>query len=123
MKQGRFGEAEAAIKEALKLDGSVAQYHSALGLALLRGRGASGLSDARDCFQKALALNPDFIPARLGEALALQLEGELKAAERLLRDVLLGQPDHAEASRQLRALRELAKRDVGKGLLGKLFKR
>jgi curved DNA-binding protein CbpA/CheY-like chemotaxis protein len=123
MKQGRFTEAEAAVKEALKLDGSVAQYHSALGLALLRGRGASGLADARASFEKALALNPDFIPARLGKASALQLEGELRAAEKLLRDVLLGQPDHVEASRQLRALRELAKRDEGKGLLGRLFRR
>lgn len=123
MKQGRFPEAEAAIKEALKLNGSVAQYHAALGQVVLRGRGGSGLNEARASFGKALALNPDFIPAKLGKASVLQLEGKPKAAESLLREILLAQPSNTEASQQLRALRGLSKRDEGKGLLGKLFGR
>ncbi|HCF61819.1 MAG TPA: hypothetical protein DFS52_27960, partial [Myxococcales bacterium] len=123
MKQGRFSDAELAIKEALKLDPSVAQYHVALGQALLKGRGASGAAEAREALDKALASNSELVAAKILKASALELEGNLPAAESLLREVLAAEPDNAEAMREYRALRGRSKKGDSKGLLGKLFKR
>jgi curved DNA-binding protein CbpA len=123
LKQGRTGDAEAAAKEALKLDASVAQYHVTLGQAILKGRGATSASEARGCFDKALSLNPEFHTAAVYKAMALELEGEPKQAEKLLREVLLTQPENVDAARELRALKERSRKDENKGLLSKLFKR
>jgi CheY-like chemotaxis protein/curved DNA-binding protein CbpA len=123
MKQGRFNEAEAAVREALKLDPSVAQYHVALGQALLKGRGAPAAAEARAAIDKALALSPEAANAKVLKATALGMEGDLKSAEALLREVLANQPDDAEAMREYRALKERSKKGENKGLLGRLFKR
>ncbi|MGI5861321.1 MAG: DUF4388 domain-containing protein [Myxococcales bacterium] len=123
MKQGRFAEAELAVKEALKLDPGVVQYHVALGQALLKGRGAMGAAEAREALDKALASNPELVAAKILKASAFELEGNLAAAESLLREVLVAEPDNAEAMREYRALRGRSKKGDSKGLLGKLFKR
>ncbi len=123
MKQGRFADAEGAYKEALKFDASVAQYHAALGLAVLRARGATAASEALASLDKALSLNADFVTARVYKAVVLGQTGNESQAMGLLREVLAAQPDHVEASRELRALKERSRKDEGKGLLGKLFKR
>jgi CheY-like chemotaxis protein len=123
VKQGRLGEAEAAFREALKLDASVAQYHVALGQVLLKGRGATAAAEAREALDKALAINAELPLARTLKAVALDMEGDSKAAEKLLREVLAMQPDNVDANREWRALKERQKKNDGKGLLGKLFKR
>jgi cytochrome c-type biogenesis protein CcmH/NrfG len=124
IKQGRFGDAEGAMKEALKLDPSVAQYHVGLAQAILKGRGAAGAAEARQALDQALALNPEHNAARLLKANALELEGDPKAALKLITDVLASDPSSAEAGREYRGLKErIRKSGEGKGLLGKLFKR
>jgi len=123
MGQGRFSDAEGLFREALKLDASVAQYHASLAQALLKGRGAGGVGEAKEALEKALALNPESLHARILKATARGLEGDVKAAEGLLREVLAVQPDNADAMREFRALKERSKKDEGKGLRGKLFKR
>jgi Flp pilus assembly protein TadD len=58
---GRLEEAAKAFQEALRLDGTNHHHAFNLGLALLRlGRP----EEARPHFEKALALNPRFAPAR-----------------------------------------------------------
>jgi curved DNA-binding protein CbpA len=124
-KQGRFSDAEAAFKEALKLDTSVAQYHVGLAHAILKGRGASGAAEAREVLDKSLALNPEHVAAMMLKAHALELEGDSTAALKLLSDVLAIDPSSAEAGGQYKALRDRMKKGgEGKGgLLGKLFGR
>jgi curved DNA-binding protein CbpA len=123
-KQGRFSDAEAAFKEALKLDTSVAQYHVGLAHAILKGRGASGAAEARAVLDKSLALNPEHVAAMLLKAQALELEGDPKAALKLISDVLAIDPASGEAGGLYKALRDRMKKgSESKGLLGKLFGR
>ncbi|MFN7132670.1 MAG: tetratricopeptide repeat protein, partial [Myxococcales bacterium] len=89
----------------------------------LRGRGSAAAVEALASLEKALALNPEFAPAKVYKAMALGQMGDQAQAARLLREVLASQPDHVEANRELRALKDRSKKDEGKGLLGKLFKR
>jgi cytochrome c-type biogenesis protein CcmH/NrfG len=121
VKQGRFGEAEALFKEALKLDPSVAQYHVALAHALTKARGLSGAAEAKDALDKALALNPEHNAARVLKAQVLTDEGDFKGAMKLLDAVLGSDPMHADAGRAFRTLKERMAGSKSKGLFGKLF--
>ena len=123
IKQGRFTEAEGVIKEALKLDPSVAQYHVALAQALMKGRGPAGLAEARETLDKALALNPEHVAAKLHLALVVEQEGDPKRALKLIDEVLGTDPTNPDAGRQYRAVRERMKAGKNKGFLDKLFKR
>ncbi len=59
--EGRLGEAERAFREAWRLDAGNPHHAYNLGFTLLRqGRAA----EARPLFEQALALRPDFTPAR-----------------------------------------------------------
>ncbi|MBI5543833.1 MAG: tetratricopeptide repeat protein [Deltaproteobacteria bacterium] len=87
IKHGRFGEAEVDLKEALKLDPSVAQYHVALAQAMLKGRGDAGCREARDVVAKALKLNPWHLPAKLLLAQVMDQEGDTRAALKLVEEL------------------------------------
>lgn len=125
IKQGRFSDAEAALKEALKLDGSVAQYHVALAQAVLKGHGASGLSEALQILDKALQINPEHVAAKLLKADVLEQQGDPRAALKLVDEVLGADPSNMAADSQHRAIRERHRKgkESNKGLLGKLFKK
>jgi len=121
IKQGRFGEAEVVLKEALKLDPSVAQYNVALAHAILKARGPAGAAEAKDVLDKALALNPEHLAAKILKSQVLSEEGDFKGAMKLLDAVLGADPMNAEAGREFRALKERMKMTKSKGLFGKLF--
>ncbi|MGC4113995.1 MAG: response regulator [Myxococcales bacterium] len=126
MKQGQFANAEIAFKEALKLDASVAQYHVALAQAILKGRGTSGLADAREAIDKALGLNPEHLGAKLVRASVLEADGDLKGAVKMLDDLYAADLSNRVVERELRAARQRLKESKSQGstgLLGKLFKR
>ncbi len=125
MKQGRIAEAETAFKEALKLDASVAQYHVALAQAILKGRGAAGLAEAREAADKALGLNPEHAGARLAKASVLEAEGDLKGAVKVLEELYMADPSNHAVEREYRAAKQRLKdsKSQSTGLLGKLFKR
>ncbi|HEY3445739.1 MAG TPA: response regulator [Myxococcales bacterium] len=124
MKQGRFADAEQAFKEALKLDASVAQYHVALAQAVLKGRGASGVAEARDALEKALGLNPEHTGAKLVKASVLEADGDFKGAAKLLEELYATDPSNHAVEREYRAVKQRWKESKNQGsggLLGKLF--
>lgn len=126
MKQGQFANAETAFKEALKLDGSVAQYHVALAQAILKGRGNSGVAEARESVEKALALNPEHASARMVMANVLEVEGDLKGAVKIVEELYMVDPSNRTVEREYRAVKQRwkdSKSHGSGGLLGKLFKR
>ncbi|HEX4825661.1 MAG TPA: tetratricopeptide repeat protein [Candidatus Polarisedimenticolaceae bacterium] len=62
------------------------------------------LEEARPLLDRAVALAPDFIPARLNRAAAEMMAGDLDAAEADARHVLSLDPDDPMARRQLAAI-------------------
>ncbi len=124
-KANRFQEAEAQLRQAVKLNHAEAEFWLYLAGCVYKLRGKAGVAEARDAIAKARALIPDLVENDYFEAVIELGEGNLDAAEKLLRKVLLERPEHADAARELRALRERKEKEAkqGGGLLGKFLNR
>jgi Flp pilus assembly protein TadD len=57
----RFGEAEEAFREAIRLDPAIAGAHNGLGMVL---RGKRRREEAMEAFREAIRLDPDLMSAR-----------------------------------------------------------
>lgn len=121
----RYTEAEARLRQAVRLNPAEAEFWAYLGACSYRASGPAAVQEARECFARARALIPTSLVTEYLEAQLEIGEGELEAAERRLRKILLEKPDHKEAQRDLRMLRERKEKEVatGRGFLGKLLKR
>lgn len=121
----RYADAEALLRQAVELNPAEAEFWAHLGAAVYRARGRGGVEEARAAFARARALIPDSLVTDYLEAQLEIGEGELDAAERRLRKILLEKPDHAGAQQLLRGLRERKEKETatGRGFFGTLWKR
>jgi tetratricopeptide (TPR) repeat protein len=65
----------------------------------------AGLLEARRCFEKALALHPDFVDAHSNLGVVLARSGDLAGAEREFSEALALRPGHAESLLNLGGVR------------------
>lgn len=121
----RYTEAEAQLRQAVRLNPAEAEFWAYLGACSYRIRGSAAVEEAREAFARARALIPQSLVTEYLEAQLDIGEGDLVAAEKRLRKILADKPDHTEAMRDLRSLRERKQREAEKarGFLGKLLKR
>lgn len=121
----RYADAEALFRQAVEINPAEAEFWAYLGASAHRARGSAAVVEAREAFARARALIPRSLVTEYLEAQLEIGEGELDAAERRLRKILLDKPDHPEAARELRTLRERKERETatGRGFLGTLWKR
>ncbi len=86
------------LRDLIKLDPSLPDCHIRLGYLLLK-------KDANDEaiaeFEKALQLVPRSHPAKIGKGIALSHKGDLKAAETILKDALILNPDPVKVHYEL----------------------
>ncbi|MGH7138968.1 MAG: sulfotransferase, partial [Pirellulales bacterium] len=96
-----YEQAIVRYERALQFDAGYAEAHNRLGwVRYEQGR----LGEARECFQAALRLQPDFPGARCNLAQVFQELGDLAASEHAYREVLRDYPQHADALAQLATL-------------------
>ncbi|MEO1044360.1 MAG: tetratricopeptide repeat protein [Pseudomonadota bacterium] len=77
----RFAEAATAMKRAVALEPTNAEYHSMLGEALVLASSEGDIpADARSAFDEALRLDPKDPRARYFRAAAMDMDGEHEAA-------------------------------------------
>jgi tetratricopeptide (TPR) repeat protein len=88
--QGKFDEAVAELRAALRLDASSARAHSGLGLAL---RGQENLQGSVAEYEEAIRLDPDLIDAHNGLAVVLAGMGRLEEAVSHFREIVRVDPD------------------------------
>jgi Flp pilus assembly protein TadD len=93
-KLGRFGEAEAAFREALLRDPDDAVARNNLGHTLSK---LDRSVEAEAAFRQALLRDPDYVFARDGLGSLLRNLGRFGAAEAVFREALLRDPDDADA--------------------------
>jgi tetratricopeptide (TPR) repeat protein len=90
--QGKFAEAVAELREAIRLDPRSARAHSGLGLAL---RAERNLTESTAAYQEAIRLDPDLIDAHNGLAVTLANQGRLNDAVTEFREIIRVDPDSA----------------------------
>lgn len=93
-KQGRLTEAEASIKEALKLKPEFEHAHNALGVVLW---GQGRLQEAEASYRKALEIAPDYISVHNNLGTVLNDMGKLEEAAHSFRHSLRLDPSYARA--------------------------
>jgi len=92
--QQRHKEACADLQRARELAPQSVPVLNALGLCLVN---CSRPQDAVEAFAAALAVQPDFLPARFNLAWASEMTGNLAAAREEYREVIRRQPEHLNA--------------------------
>lgn len=90
--QGRFQEAIAELREAIRREPGFARAHSGLGLAL---RAERNLVESTAAYQEALRLDSDLIDAHNGLAVTLANQGKLNDAVAEFREIIRVDPDSA----------------------------
>ncbi|HLK66918.1 MAG TPA: tetratricopeptide repeat protein [Bryobacteraceae bacterium] len=90
---GRRPEAEAAYREAIRLDPNYEEAYFNLGVVLRKDRP----SEAQALFRKALELDPDFASAHRELGFLLSKRGDVSNAERHLRKSIELQPNDCRA--------------------------
>jgi len=90
--QGKFPEATAELRDAIRREPGSARAHSGLGLALRAQRNLAGSTAA---YQEAIRLDPDLIDAHNGLAVVLANQGQLAEAVAEFREIIRVDPDSA----------------------------
>ncbi len=91
---GKFSDERQALETALKLDPTLAQARSKLGvLDMAQGH----LDDAIQNFKKAIEMDPQLTEAQVNLATIYDQKGEVKEAEALLRRAIENDPRYAQA--------------------------
>lgn len=90
--QGRFPEAVAELREAIRLEPGSARAYSGLGLAL---RAQRNLGESTAAYKEAIRLDPDLIDAHNGLAVTLANQGNLNDAVAEFREIIRVDPDSA----------------------------
>jgi cytochrome c-type biogenesis protein CcmH len=103
MKLGRFDDAVAAYKQALRLNGENAAMRADYGEALVGAAGGIVTADARAAFDKALAERPGLPSARFYLGLAAEQDGDLQKAITIYRALLGDAPPRAAWTPALQA--------------------
>jgi tetratricopeptide (TPR) repeat protein len=92
--QGRYADAEAAIREAIRLNPGSADAHSDLGKAL---RYMEQYPEAEAAYREAIRLDPDMLPAYWGLGIVFHDAGQYAEAEAAYRRVIGLTPEHSSA--------------------------
>jgi len=109
LEQGKYDEAQAHFREALRLEPGMAAAHYNLGLVLLM---QAKWKEARPCFEEATRLKPDFVEAHNNLGSLLREQGKFEEAKASYRRALRLRPDFADAHYNLGVtLQEEGKRD------------
>ncbi len=103
MKLGRFDDAVAAYKQALRLNGENAAVRADYGEAIVGAAGGIVTADARAAFDKALAEQPGLPSARFYLGLAAEQDGDLDKAIATYRALLAEAPSRAPWAPALQA--------------------
>lgn len=90
--QGKFPEATAELREAIRREPASSRAHSGLGLAL---RAERNLQESTAAYQEAIRLDPDLIDAHNGLAVTLANQGKLNDAVAEFREIVRVDPDSA----------------------------
>jgi tetratricopeptide (TPR) repeat protein len=90
--QGKFPEATAELREAIRREPTFARAHSGLGLAL---RAERNFQESTAAYQEAIRLDPDLIDAHNGLAVTLANQGKLNDAVAEFREIIRVDPDSA----------------------------
>lgn len=77
---GRFADAVNAYRSAIRIEGATAAREAGLGEAIAAAAGGLVSAEARDAFERALALEPDLPKAKFYLATALAQEGRFAEA-------------------------------------------
>jgi tetratricopeptide (TPR) repeat protein len=102
LKAESYEQALEQLDEAIALGPKYGDLHNFRGVALSElGRVEDGIA----AFRRAIALNPDFIFAKLNLGFAHLRMGQFKDAEHVLESVLLQDPTQSVASTKLEELR------------------
>ena len=113
LQEKRLDEAEAILREAVKVQASHAESWYALGLVLA---GAKRVKEALPCFERAVKIRPDLQSARHGLARALLEMKRLKESLGITEDMLRHTPDDFVAQglayNALNELREHARAEM-----------
>jgi tetratricopeptide (TPR) repeat protein len=96
-----FAQAEQALKAALELDDSNAEYLFSLGNVFLF---SERFSEAILTYESALEVSPNSVPCLSNLGIALQRNGELEKAEKILRRSLALDPENAVIKEALKDL-------------------
>lgn len=91
---GRVEEAESRFRVALDLDPTHVRARVQLGLLFLR---SERIDAAKRRFDEVLARNPDVVPARIGRAECLLLQGNVRLADQDLRHAVEGDATNVHA--------------------------
>lgn len=95
LRSGRAEDAVRAASEAIRLLGATAERESTLGEALAQTASGEVTDEAKASFERALALNPDFLPAKFFLALDLSQENRFAEAAPAWRDLVEKSPPGA----------------------------
>lgn len=100
------GDLPATIKEfeaALNLDSNSPERHCDLGFVLIE---ADQLTRAQTAFQAASDINPNCIPAMIGQALLYEAQGNPGKASEVLRHALMVEPGNANVTNLLKRMQK-----------------
>jgi serine/threonine-protein kinase len=100
-RQDDLARSEAALREAIRLDGRRAGHWANLGRTLYAAR---RFAEAVACFEESLRRGRAPVAARLDLAMAASEAGDPEKSETLLREVIAEEADNAEAHRLLGSL-------------------
>ena len=103
MKLGRFDDAAAAYRQALRLNGENAAVRADYGEAMVGAAGGIVTADAHAAFDKALAEEPGLPSARFYLGLAAEQDGDLQKAIAIYRALLGDAPPRAPWTPALQA--------------------
>ncbi len=95
MRLGRYQDAVRAYGNAIRLLGSTADREAMHGIAQVATAGGVVTADARGAFDRALALDPKHLQARISKALAQEQDGDRAAAVATLKAVVAEAPPGA----------------------------
>jgi cytochrome c-type biogenesis protein CcmH len=95
LRSGRSEEAVRAASEAIRLLGATPEREATRGEALAQLASGEVTDEAKASFERALAMNPDFLPAKFFLALDLSQEARFVEAGRAWRDLVAKSPPGA----------------------------
>ncbi|KQT55280.1 MULTISPECIES: c-type cytochrome biogenesis protein CcmI [unclassified Aureimonas] len=95
LRSGRPEDAVRAVSEAIRLLGATPEREATRGEALVQLASGEVTDEAKASFQRALALNPDFLPAKFFLALDLSQENRFAEAAPAWRDLVAKSPPGA----------------------------
>ncbi len=106
LRLGRAEDAVAALRNALRLNGETAERQAALGQALVVAANGVVTAEAKQAFDRALALDAKHVEARYFIGLAAEQDGERTRAAEVWRGLLADAPEDAPWTSFVRAALE-----------------